>query len=97
VDGNKLPLKMVDVLFRVHLLARIRNDFTLQPFASDGEGIVTILKKELEAEVQSHYDSGVMDYAHVSTCSPSVEIRLLSVEDIEGAIKARRLEESSRW
>ncbi len=91
VDRNKLPLKMAGVLFRIHLFARARNDFTLQPFASDGEGIVTILKEELEAEVQANYDSGVMDCDHVSTCFPSVEIQLLSVEDIERAVKARKI------
>src|SRR5208282_438506 len=91
VDSNKLRLKIAGVLFRVHLFARTKSDFTLQPFASDGEGIATILKKELEAEVQASYDSGAMDFAHVSSCFPSVEIQLLSVEDIERAVKARKI------
>jgi hypothetical protein len=56
---------------------------------SDQEGIVTILKKELEADVQANHDSGVMDFAYVGNCFPSVEIKPLSVEDIDGAIKAR--------
>ncbi len=91
VDKNLLPLKMAGVLFRVQLFARHKNDFTLQPFASDGEGIVAIVKQAMEAEVAANYDSGVMDYAHVSDCRPSVEIRLLSEDDIDRAVEARKI------
>jgi hypothetical protein len=91
VDTDKRPLKMANVLFRVRLFARYKSDFTLQPFASDGNGLVTNSRNELEAEVAAAYDSGLMDYAHVSTCSPSVEIRLLSGEDIHRAIEARKI------
>jgi hypothetical protein len=91
VDTDKRPLKMEDVLFRVRLFARRKSDFTLQPFASDGNGLVTISRNEVEAEVAAAYDSGLMDYAHVSTCAPSVEIRLLSGEDIHRAIEARKI------
>jgi len=47
VDTDKRPLKMADVLFRVRLVARHKSDFTLQPFASDGNGLVTISRNEL--------------------------------------------------
>ena len=63
----------------------------------------TISRNEVEAEVAAHYDSGRMDYAHVSGCSPSVEICLLSGEDIHHAIKARKIwtnlleVETNRW
>ncbi len=72
-------------------LARRKNDFTLQPFASDQEGLVTILRKEIEAAVAATYDSGLMDYAHVSDCFPTVEIVLLSDDDIDRAVAARKI------
>jgi hypothetical protein len=50
MDKNTVPLDG-RVLSRVQLFARHKNDFTLQPFASDGEGLVVISKKEMEAEV----------------------------------------------
>ena len=91
VDTGRRPLKIADVLFRVHLFARGKSDFMLQPFASDGNGLVTISRNEVEAEVTAAYDSGLMDYAHVSACSSAVEIRLLSGEDIHRAIEARKI------
>jgi hypothetical protein len=90
-DTEGLPFRMAVVLFRVRLFARHKNHFTLQPFASDGEGLVTILKKDMEACVEAHYDSGLMDYAPVSGCVPSVEIRLLSEDDINRAVEVRRV------
>lgn len=91
VDKNALPLKMARVLFRVRLFARHKNDFTLQPFASNGEGLISIARQEMEADVVANYDSGVMDYAHVSDCVPSIEIQLLSEDDIRRAIEARKI------
>ena len=90
VDTDKRPLKMADVPFRVRFFARHKSDFTLQPFASDGNGVCTISRNEVEAEVAAHYDSGLMDHAHMRGCSPSVEICLLSAEDIHRAIEARK-------
>jgi hypothetical protein len=91
VNTDKRPLKIADVLFRVRFFARQKSDFTLQPFASDANGVCRISRNEVEAEVAAHYDSGVMDYAHVSGCSPLVEICLLSGEDIHHAIEARKI------
>jgi hypothetical protein len=91
VDKKVLPLKMARVLFRVRLFARHKNDFTLQPFASNGEGLVSISRQEMEADVVANYDSGVMDYAHVSDCVPFIEIQLLSEDDIHRAIEARKI------
>ncbi len=91
VDSDKRPLKMADVLFRVLFFARPKSDFTLQPFASDGNGVCTISRNEVEAEVAAHYDFGLMDYAHVSGCSTSVESCLLSGEDIHRTIEARKI------
>jgi hypothetical protein len=82
---------MANVLLRVHLFARRKNDFTLQPFVSDGEGLVTIPKNDLEAEITAHYDSGLMDYYRASDCLPSVEIRVLSTDEISKAIEARKI------
>jgi hypothetical protein len=91
VDRDLLPLRLAGVLFQLRLFARRKNDFTLQPFASDGDGLVTISRKEIEAEIEANYDSGLMDYAHVSDCVPAVEVRLLSEEDIHHAVEARKI------
>jgi len=91
VDSDTIPLKLPGVLFRIHLYARYKNDFNLQPFASDGNGLVTISKEDLESEVEANYDSGLMDHARVTDCFPSVEVRLLSVDDIDRAIEGRKI------
>jgi hypothetical protein len=89
-DTEKVPLAMAGVLFRVQLFARQKNDFRLQPFASDDRGLVTISKKDIEAGVAANYDSGLMDYHDVDSCFPTVEISLLSQGDIDRAIEARK-------
>ena len=103
VNKNKLPLRIPYVLFRVTAFAAIKDNFVLQPFASDSEGLVTITKKELEARVADCHDSGLMNYAHINGCSASVEIRLLTDDDIRRAVEARRVwnnllaRERDRW
>jgi hypothetical protein len=90
-DAQKVvPLAMAGVLFRVQLFARQKNDFRLQPFLSDDRGLVTILKKDIEAEVRAHYDSGLMDYHDVGSCFSMVEITLLSQVEIDRVIEVRR-------
>lgn len=91
VKKDKSPLRIPNVLFRVAAFAAIKDDFVLQPFASDSQGLVTITKKELEAGVADCHDSGLMNYAHVNGCSASVEIRLLTVHEIRRAVEARRV------
>jgi hypothetical protein len=91
VDPDNLPIKMGRVLFRIRLSARRKNDFILQPFASDDDGLVKILRKELEANVEDVYDSDLMGHVSVSECVPSVEIRILSQDDIDRAIEARKI------
>ncbi|MBI1749681.1 MAG: hypothetical protein HY234_00965 [Acidobacteria bacterium] len=91
VDRNNCPVELPDILFSVSTFARRKNDFCLQPFASDLRGIVTITKKDLEAEAAAHHDAGLMDYGHIGECLPSVEIRMLSECDIDRAIEARKV------
>ena len=91
VGADNVPIKIGYVLFRIRLSARRKNDFVLQPFESDDEGRVGILKKELEANVRDAYDSDLMGHASVSECVPSVEIRILSQEEIDRAIEARMI------
>lgn len=89
VDENDSPVCVPNVLFRVTAFASYKNDFHLGPFASDGAGIVTITKSDLDAGIADCYESGLMDYSNISGCSSRVEIRLLSDEDIRRAIDAR--------
>jgi hypothetical protein len=91
VDKNKVPVKLSNILFGIRAFARRKNDFNLQPFPTGNDGLVTITSKELEADVAANYDSGVMDYAHISDCSPSVEIRILTEEEIKSAVDARKI------
>jgi hypothetical protein len=91
VDRNGTPVRMSDVLFRITAFARQKNDYRLQPFATDSEGLATITREQLEAEVAANHESGLMDYAHISRCSPVVEIGLLTDEEIRGAIDARKI------
>lgn len=89
VGRDLLPIRLPSVLFKVTLFARQRNDFTLGPFATDADGFVTILRRELDADVASNYDSDLMGHYHVNDCIPKVEIRLWSAEDIARAVRAR--------
>jgi hypothetical protein len=87
---NAQPFDLAGVVFRVRLRARHKNDYTLAPFVSDEHGSVRIAAVACEALVAAAHDSGLMDYAGVEQCWPNVEIRPLSVAEIEQALEARR-------
>jgi hypothetical protein len=103
VDKNESPIRIPNVLFRITAFAPRKNDFHLQPFGSDDDGLVTITRKELEAGVADCYDEGLMDYAHIGECSPSVEIRLITDQELINAVEGRKIwrillkGERSRW
>lgn len=90
IDEDNSQVKVPNVLFAITAFARRKSDFHLSPFATSDTGLATITKKELEAEVAANYDYGLMDYADIAECSPSVEIRLLTDEDIARAVEARK-------
>lgn len=89
IGSSQQPFEKPGVLLGIHIFARQKNDFFLAPFVTNAGGVVTITKKELLAEVSAHYDSGLMDYVEVEEAKTVVEIRLLSVEEIEKAIFSR--------
>jgi len=88
-NASGKPVALADVLFRIHAFARRKNDFDLQPFPTDSEGVAVISGDELMAEVSATYDSGLMDYCGIEECHPRVEISVLTVEEIQRAIHAR--------
>jgi hypothetical protein len=91
VDGSNHPIRMPNVLFGITVFAATqKNDYHLQPFGTDSEGLATITKNQLEAEVAANVSSGLMDYGHISGYSSSVEIRMLTEEEIKRAVKARK-------
>jgi hypothetical protein len=57
VDKNKSQVSISNVLFGIRAFARHKNDFNLQPFPTDSDGLVTITKKELEADLAANYAS----------------------------------------
>jgi hypothetical protein len=89
VDSGHKPLRVVNVLFFVHTFANRKNDFMLGPFATDADGIVTIMKRDLLAEAAAHYDSGLMDHDVIENCQPIVEIAAMEPRAIEEALEAR--------
>jgi len=104
IDSERKDLHVANVLFVVHAFANYKNDFTLAPFVSDTDGIVTISRNELLAEASAHYDSGLMDYRPLEDCKQEVEIRALQPHEIERALDARTRiwttllrGESDRW
>lgn len=104
VDANDDCARVPFVLFRVHVRAIRKNDFFLQPFATDEYGIATISKKEILAEVAAHYDSGLMDYSSFEECNPRVEVAPLTPAEIKNALDSRTRVwttllrgESERW
>ena len=87
---NARPFAVAGVVFGVRLRARQKNDYALQPFVSDARGCVRISRPACEALVAAEHDSGLMDYAGVEQCWPDVEIRALSVAEIEQVLEVRR-------
>jgi hypothetical protein len=103
-DSAGQPLCVPNVLLRVRLIAQRKNDFLLQPFFTGPQGVATISKRELLAEVSAQQDSGLMDYGAPEDCGDVVEINALSGIDIERAVTARTgvwtsllRGESERW
>jgi hypothetical protein len=91
VDFQSAPIHLPGVIFGVYLFATQKSDFHLGPFVTDAVGTVTITRAHLDAEVLANYDSGLMDYAHVNSCRPKIEIRLWNQEQIDRALEARRI------
>jgi len=91
INAQQHALKVEGVLFRVHFFARVKNDFNLQPFATNAEGLVIILRTEIEANIADHYATSLMDHHAVDDCFPTVEISMLTQEDISRAIEARKI------
>jgi len=83
------PFRCADVLVGVHTFARHKGDFHLGPYPTSADGISVISKKDLQAEVDATYESGLMDYCHIKDCFPLVEIRLWSAEQISKALECR--------
>ena len=84
------PISVSGALFFVRLRAAQKNDYQLGPFSSDLHGRVTIDRERCARFVEAEHDSGLMDYAGIGQCSPEVEIRLASLDEIERAVNARR-------
>ena len=89
VDSAGKPVRIANVLFRVHTFANRKNDFRLGPFATDADGVATITTRDILAEAAAHYDSGLMDYDRIENCQPFVEIEAMEPSDIDKALKAR--------
>lgn len=88
-DNREIPLAFPNALFTVCLFARHKNDFHLGPYISTDSGLVEITQSDLQNDIDSTYESGLMDYVSVETCFPFVEIRLDHPDDIDRAIKSR--------
>src|SRR5215207_1542045 len=58
----------------------------LCPFASDAYGVVRFAKWEMKTEAEATYDSGLMDYCAIESAYDMIEIRPLSIPEIERAI-----------
>jgi hypothetical protein len=105
VDSDHKIFRLKNVLFNIHAYATTRrNDFKLGPFASDENGVVTITKADLLAEVDATYDSGLMDYDRFESCHVVVRIRAMDVSEVERALDSRTnvwrellRGESQRW
>lgn len=83
------PYQCADILVGVRAIARRKNDFYLGPYPTNADGVSTFTKADLQADVEATYDSGLMDYCHITDCQPFVEIKLWSLDEISKAITAR--------
>jgi hypothetical protein len=89
VNSERKQLRVPNILFLIHTFANYRNDFELGPFVSDADGVVTITRRELLADADAHYDSGLMDYRAVEDRKDAVEIRAMESQQVEKALDAR--------
>jgi carboxypeptidase C (cathepsin A) len=78
-----------NVLVYIKTHASHKNDMYLGPYMSDKDGMVTMLKADLESDVEATYDSGLMDYSNVESSFSFVEIRLYNQEEIDRLIENR--------
>jgi hypothetical protein len=89
VDRQGHAICFRNVLFMVHVIATRKNNFTLGPFPSDENGIVTITKGDLLADAAAHYHSGLMDYDRIEDCQPDVKIATMSSQEVDRALESR--------
>lgn len=90
VDKNLVPIRLAAVLFETRLFARRKNDFILGPFVSDDSGLVVIQKEDLESGIADNYAEDLMGHSRFDGCVPTVQIRILTEDDIRRAVASRR-------
>ena len=89
VKPKQLDLPVDNILLYIKTHASHKNDFELGPFVSDKDGIITISKSDLENEVATTYDSGLMDYSSIESNFSFVELRLYDQVEIDKLIESR--------
>jgi hypothetical protein len=90
VNHDGQPARLYGLPFSVHTCQCRKNNYVLGAFFSDAEGRVVITRELCELSVRDELDTGLMDYGHISECSPDVEIKSWSPDDIDRVIDVRR-------
>jgi hypothetical protein len=88
-DGGVDAVRLAGMAFRVQTTRCSKNDYGLGPFFSDGDGVVAITRRALELSAKSQLETGLMDYGSVADCSPDVELRHWTRDEIVRATYAR--------
>lgn len=91
-NNKKQNYEIKNIFVQVFLKAKYRNDFYLGPYSSNSLGLIHITEEDLMNDVQSTYDTGLMDYVDVKYCYSSIEIKAYSKDDFQKIIHSRKKE-----
>ena len=77
-----------NIVIMVRLFAIRKNDYSFIPCKSNDEGMIQITKVWLRDQVKKEQSLFIMDYwGSVDQCKPKMEFRIMSVTEINNAIK----------
>lgn len=85
------PIEIPNIILSIRVFAIEKNDYFLGPFFSNENGEFEIDKNMLEIFSESELKTGIMDYQKIDDCSPQIEIRIMSIEEITNLLKGREL------
>jgi hypothetical protein len=84
-------IKIPNIVISIHAFAMKKNDYFLGPFFSNENGEFEIDKNTLEIFADAEMQTGIMDYRKINECSSLIEIRIISLEEIENLLKGREV------
>lgn len=91
VVDARTRLPVPHLAMKITLFAPEKNNYTI-PLISNSSGIASLTKEHVQHSLEEDWKLFPMDYAsRLEDCSPEIEIRTCSPEDVRATIDAMRL------